>query len=1009
MSTISSIKQTPIASLTTLIQNLGTTISTNYTTFTYVDQKVADLVGNAPAVLDTLRELSASLGDNPNLLGTLTSTINVEVQRASAAEQGLENRISTVVTSSINAEIARALAAEQGLSTAITTSINAEIARATAVEQGLSTTITSTINAEIARASAAEQGLSTVLRSTLQSEINRAVTSEQSLSTLLATEIGRSQTAENNLTSTIIGEKGAIYNGYQSTFIGLGSAGYVSSSQLVSTTVALQGALDSLASGVNSANATISQINTSTIDAGRVNAGSLYIYTGTSSSEISTILTTQVNNTYSDIWLAGGFRYKLGNGTSVLNQSTQNIRYSVDGSNWSAIESISSFNASINGRPLKVKYLSTGLFGLSHQEGFYTSADGKNWLKRGSIPTTLTFMKDFSYADGLLVGVGASKANKTGSIVWSSNFGQTWNNNATGGFNIPGNAYFYQNDASIVRDDLTNIWVTGGQGNWAGSVAPLQYSADGSNWTNATFTSTMTSTIPYINDIAMNGSGLFVAVGDMGIMWSANGTSWTPATGTTTTTASAVAYSPTLNRWVYVGSGVIRTSSDGKSWAATNYARGSQILWDVKWTKDRFIAAGQSSNVIDVNALQTDTLLQSFDGYTWTPAITNIDDAFSAAYSGGALTVAYGQQVTQTSTIVSSISTLGGGVGVLSDSIKISTDSSGTILYLNNSSITQSYALQTSLASTASALQTELREGLTSTATYVDTRVSSIITNAPALLDTLGEIAASLSQDPAAFVHLSSTITSARADISTLQSSTDSGSGDLKTHGLQSYYDATTSIAYRTKYVGPYSPSDFSTLYSALSTNAYEHLSVKGAQTFLRPAINDTVTHLPNYSRRWIRAGTLDLTNATAQSPLNISTFANTYSAIEAANPGKIPYYDVYISPSKFYGSDTNYGYISYGSNGASQINSGHVIIAGQSTLYSSLSTSASALDPVATWFTTYKDAIPELEKTIEIVNANPIGSEEVNLFVSSMSATYEMAPGDKMKFLYTHNGWIMF
>lgn len=989
MSGISPIKQTPIASLTSSIQS----VEARYALKTYVDQKISDVVGNAPALLDTLQELSAALGDNPNLVASIQTNLTAEIARATAAESALTSSINaigtgslTTISTAIGQEISRATAAEQGLSTGLA----AEIARATAAEQGLSTDLRTAITTEIARATAAEQGLSTGLAS----EIARATAAEQGLSTGLASEIARATTAEQGLSTSLTAEisratqaETNLYSASLSTVAGLGSAGYVSSTQLISTTISLQSALNTLQSGINSQNASITNVFTSTIEADRINTKELYVYTGVGGSGgLSTILSTQITTTTTDVWLAGGFRYKLGDGTSVINQSTQNIRWSADGSNWSAIQSISSFVVANNGRPFKVKYISTGLFGLSHQEGFYTSADGKNWLRRGATPTTLTFMKDFAYADGLLIGVGASKANKTGSIVWSSNLGQTWNNNVTGGFNIPGNAFNYQNDAAVVRDETTNTWVAGGQGHWSSNVAPLQYSTDGSNWNNATFTSTMSSTTPYINDITYNGSNLFVAVGDMGIVWSADGTSWTPATGTTAA-ASAVAYSPTLNRWVYVGSGTIRTSTDGKVWAATNYARGSQVLWDVKWTKDRFLAAGQSSNTADANALQTDTLLQSADGITWTPAITNTADAFSAAYSGGALTVTYGQQVTQTSSIVSVVSTLGG-----SPAIRLSTDPSGTILYLNGSSITQSYALSASLTNTATALQQELRTGLTSTATYVDQKVSSIVTNAPSILDTLGEISQSLGANPNAFANLTSTIQTAQTATTTLSA-----------HGLQAYHDSLYQTLHRTRYTGPYTPSNLSTLYSG---NPYEHPYVRGSVVLLSPSVSDKTTILPNYTRRWIRAATLDVTNSTEASPILVSQLIPTYSTIQGTYPTAIPYFDFYVDPSKLYGSSTDYGYIKYdGQPTAIQCHSGHIILINQSSIYTTLGSNATALEPAASWFRAPKEAFSELERRVQITNTNTIGSD-LNLLIQAGTNTYEIAPGDRVDMLYTHAGW---
>lgn len=80
----------------------------------YADQKVADLVASAPAVLDTLNELAAALGNDPsfattvaNQIGTVDAKVVAETARATAAEADLQ--------AAIDAEAARAAAAEATL------------------------------------------------------------------------------------------------------------------------------------------------------------------------------------------------------------------------------------------------------------------------------------------------------------------------------------------------------------------------------------------------------------------------------------------------------------------------------------------------------------------------------------------------------------------------------------------------------------------------------------------------------------------------------------------------------------------------------------------------------------------------------------------------------------------------------------------------------------------------------------------------------------------------------
>ena len=93
----------------------------------YVDQKIADLVASAPAVLDTLKELADAIGDDPNFATTVAgqvagvqSNLNSEINRAVTAEAGLQ--------SDINAEETRALAAEGVLQSNIDTEQAARVA-----------------------------------------------------------------------------------------------------------------------------------------------------------------------------------------------------------------------------------------------------------------------------------------------------------------------------------------------------------------------------------------------------------------------------------------------------------------------------------------------------------------------------------------------------------------------------------------------------------------------------------------------------------------------------------------------------------------------------------------------------------------------------------------------------------------------------------------------------------------------------------------------------------------
>ena len=180
-------------------------VETSFAETTYVDQKIADLIGSAPGILDTLGEIATSLAENPNLSATLVSTIAAENVRATAAEGVLRTDLSgektraedaeQALTSTIAGEAARAIGEELMLSTIIA----GEIATARSEEQQLSTLIAN----EKARAIAQEQYLST----TIHSEILRALAEDDTMDSALAQEILRATTIENVLSTSIVTER----------------------------------------------------------------------------------------------------------------------------------------------------------------------------------------------------------------------------------------------------------------------------------------------------------------------------------------------------------------------------------------------------------------------------------------------------------------------------------------------------------------------------------------------------------------------------------------------------------------------------------------------------------------------------------------------------------------------------------------------------------------------------------------------------------------------------------
>ena len=73
-----------------------------YATETYVDTEIANLVDSAPGTLDTLNELAAALGDDPNFATTVTNTL---ATKQDAADTATDARNAISLTSTNTAEL----------------------------------------------------------------------------------------------------------------------------------------------------------------------------------------------------------------------------------------------------------------------------------------------------------------------------------------------------------------------------------------------------------------------------------------------------------------------------------------------------------------------------------------------------------------------------------------------------------------------------------------------------------------------------------------------------------------------------------------------------------------------------------------------------------------------------------------------------------------------------------------------------------------------------------------
>lgn len=155
----------------------------------YADQKISELVNSAPAVLDTLKELSDALGGDENFattvagqIGDVQANVDAEEARALAAEQALQASITAEEAARIAAVLAektRAEAAEAALSAAISaesaarsSAVSSEAAARSAADAAMQ----AEIDAEEARALAAEAALQASI-SALQGSIGQDLSS----------------------------------------------------------------------------------------------------------------------------------------------------------------------------------------------------------------------------------------------------------------------------------------------------------------------------------------------------------------------------------------------------------------------------------------------------------------------------------------------------------------------------------------------------------------------------------------------------------------------------------------------------------------------------------------------------------------------------------------------------------------------------------------------------------------------------------------------------------------
>ena len=128
----------------------------------YTDQQVAGLVDSAPELLNTLRELSEAIADDPNFATTIASQISSEAAARQAADTAEQTARITAV-SDLQSQI-------DALDSGSTAGLAAEISRAQAAEATLQSNITAEANARqsaIASEQSARESADTALQAAI--------------------------------------------------------------------------------------------------------------------------------------------------------------------------------------------------------------------------------------------------------------------------------------------------------------------------------------------------------------------------------------------------------------------------------------------------------------------------------------------------------------------------------------------------------------------------------------------------------------------------------------------------------------------------------------------------------------------------------------------------------------------------------------------------------------------------------------------------------------------------
>ena len=280
-------------------------------------------------------------------------------------------------------------------------------------------------------------------------------------------------------------------------------------------------------------------------------------------------------NPIDKMWVA------VGKGTAA----TKSIQYSTDGKTWKDITAGGFDDGAFSGRgvaynPIDRMWVAVGI-GSAATKSIQYSTDGKTWkdIDSGgfSVPTVVNVGYGVAYnpIDRMWVAVGWG-VTATESIQYSTD-GKTWKDIDSGGFsgkNAGADSYRGQ---AVAYNPIDKMWVAVGWG--AAQKNSIQYSTDGKTWKDID-----SGGYGDADGTGATGFGvafnpidkMWVSVGDASvadveaIQYSTDGTTWTNATNMKFKYGTGVAFNPVDKMWVAVGRGdakeTIYYSTDGKAW-----------------------------------------------------------------------------------------------------------------------------------------------------------------------------------------------------------------------------------------------------------------------------------------------------------------------------------------------------------------------------------------------------------------------------------------------------------